>query len=134
MTIDAIDLQTTWELLRDDADSVLLDVRTQAEWAFVGVPDLRSLGKEPLFIEWTQYPGGDWNPDFHATATKRLDPTCATLVICRSGARSQAAAEALEQIGFVAAHNVVAGFEGHLDADGHRTGGWKGSGLPWVQH
>lgn len=133
MTVSVIDLATAWQLLTDDADAVLLDVRTEAEWAFVGVPDLRSLDKETRFIEWTQFPAGIANPDFHAQATKGLDPTRPTLVICRSGARSQAAAEALTEIGFISAYNVVDGFEGHLDDEGHRQGGWKSSGLPWVQ-
>lgn len=133
MTVAPIDLPAAWQLLAEDRHAVLLDVRTTAEWMFVGVPDLREIDKTPHFIEWTQYPSGQHNPTFGAEATKRLDPTCNTLVICRSGARSQAAAEALEHFGFVAAHNVVAGFEGHVDEHGHRTGGWKTSGLPWVQ-
>lgn len=133
MTTSEIDLQAAWDLLRDDPTATLLDVRTQAEWTFVGVPNLQSLGKETALIEWTQFPSGEPNPDFAAVATKQLDPTAETLVICRSGARSQSAAEALTQLGFVSTHNVVAGFEGHLDADGHRVGGWKSSGLPWFQ-
>ncbi len=133
MTVAPIDLTKAWHLLSEDPEAVLLDVRTQAEWAFVGVPDLRQIGKEPFFIEWSRYPDGEVNPEFHAEATKRLDPTCNTLVICRAGGRSQAAAEALEQCGFVAAYNVVAGFEGQLDAHHHRSGGWKTSGFPWVQ-
>jgi rhodanese-related sulfurtransferase len=133
MTVARVDLEQTWALLRDDPRAALLDVRTTAEWAFVGVPDLSGLAKEVHFIEWTQFPTGAPNPDFVAQARQRFDPAAKLLIICRSGARSQAAAETLAEIGFVATHNVVAGFEGPLDADGHRRGGWKGSGLPWIQ-
>ncbi len=133
MTVSVLDLTTAWQMLSDDPGSILLDVRTQAEWAFVGVPDLSSVDKQTRFIECTRFPDGAPNPDFEAEATKSLDAAENVLVLCRSGARSQAAAELLEQLGFVATHNVVAGFEGPLDEQGHRSGGWKGSGLPWVQ-
>lgn len=133
MSVAVADLEAAWHLLRDNRDAVLLDVRTEAEWEFVGVPDLRSIGKEARFLEWMTWPEGTPNPDFDALATKHLDPTASTLVICRSGARSRAAAEALAEIGFVATYDVVDGFEGDLDAEGHRRGGWKTSGLPWIQ-
>ncbi len=133
MPVPEIDLQAAWQLLADDPSATLLDVRTQAEWAFVGVANLQSLGKEAVLIEWTQFPSGTPNPTFAEQASKQLDPNAETLVICRSGARSQSAAEALTQLGFTSARNVIAGFEGHHDAEGHRTGGWKSSGLPWFQ-
>ncbi|MGF1596133.1 MAG: rhodanese-like domain-containing protein [Acidimicrobiales bacterium] len=133
MTVSVIELDTAWQMLRDRPNAALLDVRTEAEWSFVGVPDLSSLGKEVHFIEWTTWPGGEANPDFVATAAAAFDPDADLLIICRSGARSQAAAEALAAAGFGATHNVVAGFEGGLDGAGHRTGGWKHAGLPWVQ-
>lgn len=133
MTVARVDLETAWAMLRDDPASTLLDVRTMAEWSFVGVPDLAPVGKAVRLVEWTHFPTGAPNPGFLAEAGQGLDPAANLLVICRSGARSQAAAEALESAGFTATHNVVDGFEGQLDAEGHRRGGWKGSGLPWVQ-
>jgi rhodanese-related sulfurtransferase len=56
--------------------------------------------------------------------------------ICRSGARSAAAATALTQAGFKpTAINVAEGFEGDLDGERHRghKNGWKARGLPWIQ-
>ena len=55
--------------------------------------------------------------------------------ICRSGARSLAAAQAAQAAGYAAVFNVADGFEGPVDRDGHRgqAAGWKAAGLPWVQ-
>jgi rhodanese-related sulfurtransferase len=133
MSVGRLELDQAWALLRDEPTATLLDVRTVAEWTFVGVPDLSSLGKPVHFIEWTQFPDGAPNPDFLTAARRALDPAANVVVICRSGARSQAAAESLSQAGFTSTHNLTAGFEGPLDADGHRSGGWKSSGLPWIQ-
>ena len=133
MTVDVVDLETAWQLLREDPGAVLVDVRTEQEWSGVGVPDLTSLAKVVHFVEW-QLPTGAPNPDFLKWAITSLDPTQNTLLICRSGARSQAAAEALVDAGFAYIHNVIAGFEGQPDPTGRRSGGWKGSGLPWTHH
>ncbi len=132
MTVEQLTLTEAWKRLADDPQSVLIDVRTAAEWNFVGVPDLASLEKPVRTVEWITYPGGSPNPDFVAEASADLDPNQPILLICRSGGRSQAAAEALEQAGFTTA-NVSAGFEGDLDGEGHRSGGWRTSGLPWRQ-
>ena len=40
-----------WEALSDDPAAVLVDVRTAAEWAYVGLPDLRSLDKDVVLVE-----------------------------------------------------------------------------------
>lgn len=52
-----------WKLLSDNPNAVLVDVRTDAEWRFVGVPDLSSLGREVVFLEWNTSDGRH-NPDF----------------------------------------------------------------------
>ena len=131
-----------WDILQTRPGSVLVDVRTRAEWGFVGVPDLSGLGRNPLFVEWAAFPDMSRNPAFEAQVTEpagdQLPETF--LFICRSGARSMKAAEA------VAAHlagegwsgeclNVAEGFEGDLDRDGHRgtINGWKARGLAWRQ-
>ena len=55
-------------------------------------------------------------------------------LLCRSGVRSRAAAEALTDAGLGPAFNVLEGFEGPHDDEGHRTvAGWKIAGLPWRQ-
>jgi rhodanese-related sulfurtransferase len=109
--------------------AVLVDVRTRAEWAYVGrVPDA-------VEIEWNQYPSGR-NPDFAAQLLSAVpDRTRPVLFLCRSGGRSAAAAQAATELGYTLAINVLEGFEGDLDAAAHRNsvGGWRKAGLPWVQ-
>lgn len=108
--------------------ALLVDVRTEAEWRYVGVPDVEGL----LRVEWVDADGAR-NPRF---AQDVAVPSAgrAVVLICRSGQRSVAAAEALTAAGVGPAYNVLDGFEGGLDPDGHRgSTGWKASGLPWVQ-
>ncbi len=119
-------------MLAEHPKATLIDVRTQAEWNFVGMPDLRSIGKSVKFVEWLGFPAGEVNQDFVTQAGAGLDKDDPVLLLCRSGARSQAAAEALTEAGFTQAVNVAAGFEGDLDTASHRHGGWKDE-LPWVQ-
>jgi rhodanese-related sulfurtransferase len=129
--------QEAWKILEAEPDAVLIDVRTQAEWQFVGVPALRPLGKELVLAEWIQYPGGALNPSFVDQVKQALpsggDP--ALLFLCRSGQRSQGAAAALTREGYSRCYNILEGFEGNHDSEGHRgtTGGWKVVGLPWAQ-
>ena len=126
-------LEAAWAMLRDDPAAVLIDVRTAAEWNFVGVPDLGDAGKQARFVEWITFPDGTPNPDFLTQATAELDPGAPVLLLCRSGARSLAAARALTAAGYGPAWNISAGFEGPLDAAGHRSGGWRHAGLAWRQ-
>lgn len=131
MTVPQISLEEAWDILSEDADAVLIDVRTVAEWSFVGIPDLTSLGKNARTVEWTTFPSGQPNPQFVEQATEGIAPEQTLLMLCRSGARSNAAAEALSANGFTAI-NIGSGFEGDLDPQGHRHGGWKDV-LPWRQ-
>jgi rhodanese-related sulfurtransferase len=124
-----------WALLEEDPAAVLVDVRTRAEWTYVGIPDLADADKQPVLLEWTQLDGRP-NPSFlDDLAAEVGDRDAPVLFLCRSGARSAAAAAAATAAGFTRAHNVAGGFEGDLDGSRHRgtTGGWKASGLPWVQ-
>lgn len=124
-----------WEALSDDPAAVLVDVRTAAEWSYVGLPDLRGLAKDVVRIEWQTYPTGAVNPDFVAElATAGVDRDAPVYFLCRSGVRSVAAAEAASAAGWVQSRNVLEGFEGPHDAEHHRAvSGWKVAGLPWVQ-
>lgn len=131
--MEDVTLQQAWDMLSADADAVLIDVRTTAEWNFVGRPSLDGAAGEVRFVEWQSFPSGARNADFIREAASGLAPGQPILLLCRSGARSEAAARALEAEGFTKTYNVVAGFEGHLDAAGHRIGGWKHEGLPWRQ-
>ncbi|WP_227979344.1 rhodanese-like domain-containing protein [Nocardia spumae] len=125
-----------WELLRDNPDAVLVDVRTEAEWRFVGVPDTTSIDRPTALIEWVDF-GGAPNPDFVAQLKQILADRVGeapVIFLCRSGQRSIGAATAATAAGFAPSYNVLEGFEGPLDADGHRGGaGWRALGLPWRQ-
>lgn len=123
-------------LLERDPAAVLVDVRTRAEWSYVGTPDLSGLGRETVLVEWLTFPDGTPNPRFlDELGAAGVTPDRPVVFLCRSGVRSVAAAEAATAAGYRAAYNVLDGFEGPPDADGHRgtTAGWKAAGLPWRQ-
>jgi len=126
----------TWEALRADPDAVLIDVRTDAEWNFVGLPDLSEAAKQPLLIPWQVYSSMQVNGAFAEHLRRAgLTPANKLFFICRSGARSLSAGMAAQAEGFPYAFNVADGFEGPVDAEGHRgkVAGWKADGLPWRQ-
>jgi rhodanese-related sulfurtransferase len=129
-----------WEKLKSDPKAQLIDVRTVAEWNFVGLPDLSPLGRRAHCIEWQVFPDMGVNQGFAQEAADALagagaDRTTPVFVLCRSGARSRAAAIALTAAGFTSAFNMAGGFEGDLDPERHRgrVSGWKAAGLPWRQ-
>ena len=126
-------LDAAWAMLADDPSAVLIDVRTEAEWNFVGVPDLDTIGKQARFVEWVRFPDGSPNPEFLEQATAGLEPGQPLLLLCRSGGRSLNGAMALTAAGYGPAYNVSAGFEGPLDESGHRSSGWRHAGLAWRQ-
>ena len=125
-----------WKILGEQNDAILIDVRTRAEWNYVGVPDLTGLDKKPGLVEWQVVPSMQVNPEFVATLTGAVaDKSTPLLFLCRSGVRSVAAAKAAAAAGYSTCLNVADGFEGPLDPHGKRgaTGGWKATGLPWRQ-
>jgi rhodanese-related sulfurtransferase len=131
-----IDPPAAYAVLTDDPAAVLVDVRTRAEWSYVGTPDLSALGKPVLQVEWVRFPDGARNERFvDELAAAGVPKEAPVLFLCRSGVRSIAAAEAATAAGWTAAQNVLEGFEGNPDTAGHRgtTGGWKVAGLPWRQ-
>jgi len=128
--------QEAWNVLSENSDAVLVDVRTMPEWNFVGISDLDSLSKTPVFEEWQSFPTMRVNENFVASvATKISSQDAPVLFLCRSGARSRAAAIAMTAQGFSHAYNISGGFEGDLDEARHRSNrnGWKAAGLPWKQ-
>lgn len=116
-------------LLANVPGARLVDVRTRAEWDFVG----RIPGSAQ--IEWQTYPGSRPNAGFAEALKGEVAQEALVMFICRSGARSHAAATMAAQIGYAQSYNVLEGFEGDKDAQGHRNtvGGWRTAGLPWVQ-
>ncbi len=132
-----ISVLEAWQRLQEEPDAVLLDVRTMPEWQFVGLPDLSSVGRQPVTIEWISFPSGQQNPNFLAQVQESgIAPEQTILCLCRSGQRSLHAARLLTQAGYGPAYNVTEGFEGRHDQEGHRGSveGWKVAGLPWRQN
>jgi rhodanese-related sulfurtransferase len=107
----------------------LIDVRTRAEWDYVGrVPG-------SLLVEWQTYPHSQPNHEFLQQLQAQVRPDVPVMFLCRSGARSNAAAALAAKAGYARSYNVLEGFEGDKDAEGHRSsvGGWRYAGLPWTQ-
>lgn len=128
--------QEAWEMLSEKTEAIMIDVRTTAEWAYVGYPDLSGLGKQTGFAEWVTFPQMMPNEEF-VEQVRGMAPTPDTpiVMVCRSGVRSIAAAEAMTAAGYTACYNMLEGFEGDKNGAGHRglVGGWKQAGLSWIQ-
>ena len=132
--------EVAWQALSEIENSQLVDVRTKAEWAYVGTPDLTALGKDLLCLEWQSFPTMETSPAFPDRLTAMLNehgatPETPVFFICRSGARSSHAAAAATSAGWRQSFNVATGFEGDRDQQNHRgsISGWKFEGLPWTQ-
>ena len=128
----AVTPQDAWTLINADAHVKLIDVRTQAERDWVGRVDIAEA--QHLAVPWSLYPGGAINPAFieqlgHCVAQEDL-----LLFLCRSGVRSRYAAKLSTENGFMKCYDILEGFEGDRDDEGHRksVGGWCHAGLPWV--
>jgi rhodanese-related sulfurtransferase len=118
-----------YDIMQSAPGAKLVDVRTSAEFAWVGrIPDA-------VEIEWQMFPGMQVNPHFMTQLQQQVDKEALTMFICRSGGRSHFAAIAATQAGYTDCYNVLEGFEGDKDTDGHRNtkGGWRKAGLPWSQ-
>lgn len=127
-----LDPAESFARLRASRNGWLVDVRTLPEWQFVGLPAVERLVR----VSWQEYPSMRVNEDFVRQVEDAGVPRDAEVFcICRSGARSAAAAAALTQAGFANCYNVAEGFEGDKDTQGRRgsLGGWKAAGLPWIQ-
>jgi rhodanese-related sulfurtransferase len=127
--------EQAWKMLSDNPDAVLVDCRTDAEWRFVGVADLSSLGRDVVYVEWNGV-DGKRNESFVADLNSAgVEPGERPVIfLCRSGNRSIGAAGAATAAGIEPSYNVLDGFEGNLDEDKHRGGaGWRAIGLPWKQ-
>ena len=131
-----ITVDEAWRLLADDPDAVLVDVRTKAEWTYVGIPDLSDLGKETVLVQWKTFPLMIENAEFAGElAAMGVTSDKAALLMCRTQVRSAEAATALAAQGCARCYVVDGGFEGQPDEQKHRGSrdGWKAAGLPWVQ-
>lgn len=118
-----------WQVLQELPAARLVDVRCSAEWHFVGVVPNATL------IEYKTFPGMLENPHFLTQLKQQVDPESLVLFLCRTGGRSDQAARLAAAHGYSNAMNILEGFDGELDQQGHRAriNGWRACGLPWVQ-
>jgi rhodanese-related sulfurtransferase len=135
-----VSADVAWAALKATPNATLVDVRTAAEWAYVGVPALASIDKTTVLVEWDAFPSGALVPDFPgrlkaALAKAGVGHDAPLYFICRTGNRSRHAAIAATAAGWGRCFNIDNGFEGRLGPDRHRAtpGSWKAAGLPWVQ-
>jgi rhodanese-related sulfurtransferase len=134
--VENVSPRQVWEALQSEPSAQLVDVRTDAEWIYVGLPDLSAAGKQPVLIPWQLFPSMQLNGAFAESLRRAgFTPEHHIYFLCRTGARSQAAAQAAIEAGLPHAFNIADGFEGPPDAHGHRgqIAGWKAEGLPWRQ-
>ena len=128
----AVTPQEAFALLQGDAHVKLVDVRTNAERDWIGRPAIPEA--QHGAVQWTLYPGGAPNPDFASQLQRAADKDDVLLFLCRSGVRSRHAARVATELGYRNAFDILEGFEGDRDGEGHRktVGGWCKAGLPWV--
>ncbi len=118
----------TFEMLQQDQNAVLVDVRSQAELDLVGrVPSASH-------IEWAFYPGMVANINFAAQLQNQINLDKTIIFMCRTGGRSHNAAVVAQKLGYSQVYNMLEGFEGDANAAKQRTliNGWKYANLPWT--
>ena len=123
------------ERLQNNPQTLFVDVRSKAEYKYVGYPE------NSILIPWIDDP--DWEPNpkaFSDLVMQELDSrknllNTEIILICRSGYRSNEALKCLENKGFTQVSHVASGFEGDLDENDHRgnLNGWRHDGMPWSQ-
>lgn len=128
--IENLDPKQCWKILSHNPSAILIDVRTAIEHSFIGHPP------NAIHIAWKEFPDMQFNHQFISHVKDIVkNKNTPILLLCRSGQRSLAAAQALEQEGYEHLINISSGFEGQLDDQKHRGNidGWKFCGLPWIQ-
>ena len=130
--------QEAYDIIQHDSRSLLVDIRSNMEYLFVGHP------KGAVHVSWIDEPDWEVNPNFVKEIRQLMlggvscdqDSGCPPVIlICRSGKRSKEAGELLLQSGLKNICHIDEGFEGDLDDNHHRSsiGGWRFQGLPWEQ-
>lgn len=128
----ALTPQESYTLLQADPKIKLIDVRTDAERDWIGKPQLAA--EQQFAVQWTLYPGGKPNPDFISQLAQVAGKDDVLLFLCRGAVRSKGAAKLATEHGYTNSFDVLEGFEGGKDAEGHRKNvdGWCKAGLPWI--
>jgi rhodanese-related sulfurtransferase len=128
----AVTPQEAYALLQANPKARLVDVRTNAERDWVGRPAVPEA--QHAAVQWNLYPGGVPNAAFGTELAQVAERDDVLLFLCRSGVRSRHAARVATEMGYPNAFDILEGFEGERDEQGHRktVGGWCKAGLPWV--
>lgn len=128
----AVTPQEAFLLLQSDPRIKLVDVRTNAERDWIGRVAINP--DQHLAVQWNLYPENKPNPDFMHQLEQSAGKDDILLFLCRSGVRSRHAATKATAEGYENCFDILEGFEGDKDAEGHRktVGGWCKAGLPWV--
>ena len=135
MSVEQISPQNAFELLKNQKNSVLIDVRTNEELNFVGIVDASFFENRMIFLPWQTLPQMQQNQNFSNELTAKLNNDQELIFLCRSGSRSNQSANLASSLGFSKCYNIINGFEGDLDSKNHRglVNGWKASNLHWEQ-
>ncbi len=129
-------------LLKDDENSVLIDVRTPEEFIFVGNVDATKFNNRMILLPWQLLPNMDENPEFSNSLSDSIKEILGNdskdnklVFMCKVGGRSGQAAQYALNLGYKNCYNITNGFEGDLNDKGHRgeINGWKASKLDWRQ-
>jgi rhodanese-related sulfurtransferase len=128
----AVTPREAYQLLELTTGAKLVDVRTNAERHWVGTVAVAP--GQHAAVEWSSWPSGVANPQFIEQLSEVAAKDDVLLFLCRSGVRSRHAAKLATEHGFTHAFDVLEGFEGDKDSEGHRktVAGWCKAGLPWV--
>ncbi len=135
MSVEQISPQNAFELLKNQKNSVLIDVRTSEELNFVGVVNASSFENRLIFLAWQTLPQMEQNQNFASDLLAKVNKDNEVLFLCRTGGRSNQSAQLASTLGFKKTYNIINGFEGDLNSQNHRglVNGWKASNLPWEQ-
>ncbi len=129
--IPEVTAREAYEMIVKDPAVRLVDVRSIAEYYFVGHAE--TAANVPLTFWDEKAQSLVTNEHFVQDIRARYKPEETLVFMCRSGGRSLKAAQLAKAAGFPNVINVKEGFEGEKDARGYRTaGGWKNSGLPYT--
>ena len=142
MTVQQIDSLTAYEMLKNNKNSILVDVRSTEEFNLVGIVEANSFNNRMILLPWQSYHDGQQNPDFLSILKSKINiffnentSDISLIFICRSGVRSNYSANYLANLGYKNCYNIIDGFEGKMNSNNQRSmiNGWKYNNLPWRQ-
>ena len=114
--------------IKENSNTVVLDVRNEDEFKSLGKPNAEDLNSKTYFV--TVSPDlSNWqvpDPNFVKNVKKKIDKEKKILVMCAAGGRSMIAAQLLKLDGYTVL-NVSDGYSGN-----GQDPGWKKLGLPSV--